>query len=283
MVEEKVVEHSVNHSQHASGHALEHAVEHAADHGSGGADYIMHHILAQPVVKLPELFGIDLTITNHILMMWIVASLLIIGFVISLRGKGLVPKGRLANALESMVEYINKDVILPNVGKAGTPYAPYLLTAFFFVLLCNLLGLVPGGATATGNISVTGALAALTLIVGQIAGIRKHGLIGNFKHLIPGGLPIFIIPIMIPVEIMSLFAKHIALAIRLFANMIAGHITILAIMSLIFIFKSWLVAPGPLLIIVFCAVLEILIALIQAYVFTILSAVFIGAAVSEDH
>ncbi len=275
-VTEKVMEHHEV-AQHAAD-----AAQHAAEHGGGGADFIMHHILAQPVIKLPTVFGIDLTITNHVIMMWIVSVILITAFIAAFRKKQAVPRG-LANALESLVAYIRDDVIVPNVGHAGMGYAPYLLTAFFFVLLCNLLGLVPYGSTATGNIGVTATLALLTLFIGQIAGIKKHGVLGYFKHFIPGGLPIFIIPIMIPVEIVSLMAKHIALAIRLFANMIAGHITILAIMSLIFIFKSFAVAPAPLAIIIFCALLEVLIALIQAYVFTILSAVFIGASLAEEH
>jgi len=283
-VAEQVIEHSADSLQAAQhiAHSAEHAAN-AADHAGGaGADFIMHHILAQPVIELPTVFGIDLTITNHILMMWIVSALLILAFGLSFRRKSMIPKG-LANALEATVVYLRDDIILPNMGTEGMKYAPYLLTAFFFVLLCNLLGLVPGAATATGNIGVTATLAMLTLIVEQIAGIKKHGVWGNMKHLIPGGLPVFLIPIMIPVELVSMMAKHIALAIRLFANMIAGHITILAIMSLIFIFKSWIIAPAPLLIIVFCALLEILIAFIQAYVFTILSAVFIGASLSEEH
>jgi len=169
------------------------------------------------------------------------------------------------------------------MGPEGKVYAPYLLTAFFFILVSNLLGLVPFGSTATGNISTTTALALLTLFIGQLAGIKKFGFIKHLKHFIPPDLPLFIIPIMIPVEIVSLFAKHIALAIRLFANMIAGHITILAILSLIYIFKSWFVIPFPLAMALFVALLEILIGLIQAYVFTILSAVFIGMSISEEH
>ena len=285
---EQVAEHVAEHGADAAvaaehvAQGAEHAAHAAAEHGGTGADYIMHHLLAQPVIKLPTVFGIDLTITNHIIMMWIVSAILILAFWLSFRKKKLVPSG-LANALEATVAYLREDLIIPNMGHGGMIYAPYLLTAFFFILLCNLMGLVPGAATATGNIGVTAALAILTLIMGQIAGIRAHGFFGNFKHLIPGGLPVFIIPIMIPVEIVSMMAKHIALAIRLFANMIAGHITILAIMSLIFMFKSWLIAPFPLLIIVFSALLEILIAFIQAYVFTILSAVFIGAAMSSEH
>ncbi len=262
--------------------AVEQVAEHAAEHGAGGSDFIMHHIMAHNVIKLPTIFGVDMSITNHVLMMFIVSALLILAFWWSFRKKKLVYSG-LGNALESIVEYIWKDAILSNLGKDGRAYAPYLLTAFFFILICNLIGLVPFGATATGNIATTAGLALMTLVVGQYAGIKKFGVIKFYKHLIPGGLPVLMIPIMIPVEIISLMAKHIALAIRLFANMIAGHITLLAIMSLIFIFKSWLIVPFPLVLMIFVDLLELLIALIQAYVFTTLSAVFIGASLSEEH
>jgi F-type H+-transporting ATPase subunit a len=258
------------------------AAQHAAEEGAGGVDFILHHILAHPVIKLPTVWGIDLTITNHIIMMWIVSAILIAAFGLAFRRRQLVPHG-LANGLESLVAYLRDDLILPNLGAEGKHFAPYLLTAFFFVLLCNLLGLVPYGATATGNIGVTAALAILTFCMVQLAGIRKHGLLGYFKHFVPPGLPLFIIPIMVPVEIMSMITKHFALAIRLFANMIAGHITILSLMSIIFMFKNWFISPFPLAIIIFSSLLEILIALIQAYVFTILSAVFIGSSVAEEH
>ena len=259
-------------------------IEHTetAQQGAGGADAIMHHILAHKIITLPTVGGIDLSITNHILMMLITTILLIAAFAFAFRKRSPVPSG-LANALESVVDYIMKEAIIANMGPAGKAYAPFLLTAFFFILVNNFMGLFPFGATATGNISVTSALALMTLIVGQFAGIKKFGLIKFYKHIIPPNLPVFIIPIMIPVEIVSLFAKHIALAIRLFANMIAGHITILAILSLIYIFKNWFIVPFPIALALFVSILEILIGLIQAFVFTTLSAVFIGMSISEEH
>lgn len=256
--------------------------EHLAEHGETGAAYIMHHILPQEVIKLPTIFGINLTITNHVIMMWIAAAILIITFSLAFRRRSMVPTG-LANALESLVVFLRDNVILPNLGHDARSYAPYLLTAFFFILLCNLLGLVPFGSTATGNIAVTASLAIMTFVTVQIAGIRKHGLLGYLKHFCPSGMPFLLRFIMVPVEIISMVTKHFALAIRLFANMIAGHITILALLSLIFFFKNWLIAPFPLAIILFSSLLEILIALIQAYVFTILSAVFIGASLASEH
>lgn len=262
-------------------HVAEHATEHATEHGEG-PDFIMHHILAQPVIKLPTVFGVDLTITNHILMMWIVSALLILLFYTSFKNRQVIPKG-LANFLEAMVLYVRNEIILPNLGHDSKKYSPYLFTAFFFILFANLLGLFPGAATATGNIGVTATLAILTLLVGQYAAVDKFGAKKYFNQFIPPGLPVLMLIIMIPVEIVSLLAKHVALAIRLFANMIAGHIVILAIMSIIFLFKSWFIAPFPLVLMIFSALLEVLISLIQAYVFTLLSAVFIGAAVAEEH
>jgi len=261
---------------------LAHAAEHASTHGGGGSDFIMHHIMAHPVFQLAKFHGIDFSITNHIIMMLISSILLIILFLLAFRKKNNIPHG-LSNILESIVDYVLKDAIYPNLGKENKQYAPYLLTAFFFILISNLLGLVPFGVTATGNISVTLTLALFTLVIGQMAGIKKFGIFTFYKHLIPSGLPILLIPIMIPVELVSLLAKHLSLAIRLFANMIGGHITTLAIMSIIFIFQKAWVIPFPLILIIFINLLELLIAFIQAYVFTTLSAVFIGTSLSEEH
>lgn len=262
--------------------SVHNAVQHAAEHGAGGSDFIMGHLLSHPVIPLPTVAGIDLTITNHVVMMFVSGLLLIVAFGWTFRNPRLVPKG-FANALESIVEYVYNEAIKPNLGPHSRMYAPYLLTAFFFILLCNFLGLVPFGATATGNIGVTLAMAIITLLVGQVAGIRKFGFITFYKHIVPPGLPVFIIPIMLPVEIMSLIAKHFSLAIRLFANMVGGHITILAIMSIIFMFQNWLISPLPLVLILFSSLLEVLITFIQAYVFTTLSAVFIGTSLAEEH
>ncbi len=261
-----------------------HAVENAAqaEESAGGAGYILSHLLAHRVVKLPTVCGIDLSLNNHVIALFVTAALLIGLFYFSFRKRNQVPSG-IGNALESLVEYLMKEVLRPNLGEEAKTYAPYLLTAFFFILTCNLLGLVPFGNTATGNISVTLTLAIMTLLIGQAAGIRKHGLIAFYRHIIPPGLPPFIIPIILPVEIISLLSKHLSLAIRLFANMIGGHITILALLSTIFIFHNWFVSPLPLMLVIFCSLLEVLIAFIQAYVFTTLSAAFIGMSLAEEH
>jgi len=246
-----------------------------------GSDFIMHHITDHVLWKL-QLFGYDISITKHVLLMWIASAIMVVLFTALFRKPKLVPSG-LANFFEFIIVYLQDEVFTPYLGSHGRKYAPYLLTAFFFVLLCNLLGLVPGSATATGDISVTVGLALLTFSMVQIAGVKNHGLIGYCKGLIPPGLPIFILPIMIPVEVVGLFTKHVALAIRLFANMVAGHVVIFALLMIIFTFKSFAVAGITLGGLLFVALLEVLIAFIQAYIFTILSSVFIGMAVHQDH
>ncbi|MFQ5708335.1 MAG: F0F1 ATP synthase subunit A [bacterium] len=251
------------------------------EHEKLGANFVMHHITDHVLVNI-HVLGVDLSITKHVVIMWIVAALLIAVLSLLFRKPKLVPHG-LANFVEFVIVYLEEEVMLPYLGKQSRKYAPYLLTAFFFILICNLMGLVPFGASATGNISVTASLALLTFCMVQIAGVRSHGLIGYCKGLIPPGLPIFILPIMIPVEIISLLTKHFALAIRLFANMVAGHVVIFALLLIIFTFRNWAIGGFTLAGILFVGLLEVLIALIQAYIFTILSSVFIGLAIYQEH
>ena len=258
------------------------------EHGEGGGEgageikeFIMHHVQDHVIYPI-HIFGFDISITKHVLMVWIAAAILMLSIPLILRSKALVPKGP-ANFIEWIIVYLRDTVIQPFLGEDGYKYAPYLLTAFFFILLCNFLGLVPMAATATGNISVTAGMALLTLLLVQISSIRKNGFLGYLKGFIPPGLPWFVMPIIFVVEILGMLTKHFALAIRLFANMIAGHLVIFTIMGLIFMFKNLFISPFPVLGILFVSLLEILIALIQAYIFTILSAVFIGAAVNPHH
>jgi F-type H+-transporting ATPase subunit a len=198
---------------------------------------------------------------------------------------GDAPKGA-TNAIEAMILYIRNEVILPNVGHHGEGFVPYLLTAFFFILTLNLIGLVPYGSTATGNISVTATLAIMTFITVEVAGIRAQGW-GYLNTLFywNNDLPIILRPvlflIMSPVEMIGKLTKPFALAIRLFANMTAGHIVVLALMGLIFSFAGPLSA-APLFMSVLIMVLELFVAFLQAFIFTLLSSVFIGQ-IRESH
>jgi len=253
----------------------------AAEH-SEEAHFILEEVTDHVLIRLPKVLGVDLSITKHVLMLWIAAAFLVVIFSLSFRRQRLIPRG-IANVLEAMVIFLREDIIKPYLGEEGNRYAPYLLTVFFFILTCNLLGLVPMGATATSNISVTGALAVMTFLIGQGSAIQKKGIVGYFKSFVPPGIPFFVIPIMFIAEVLGLFTKHFALAIRLFANMVADHMVVFTFLGLIFIFKSLIVAPLSVFGAVAVELLAILIAFIQAYIFTMLSAVFIGLALHEEH
>jgi F-type H+-transporting ATPase subunit a len=146
-----------------------------------------------------------------------------------------------------------------------------------------MFGLIPYAVTITGNIAVTAALAAISFIAIQLGGIKSHGAWGYFKGLIPSGMPPWILIILIPLEILGLFTKPFALCIRLFANMIAGHIVLLSLISLIFVFRSAWIGPGSVIFGIFMNFLELFVALLQAFIFTILSAMYFGEAIEESH
>ena len=243
-----------------------------------------HHLLDHTLLPLASVGGIPLGITKHVLMMWIVGAAALVVFSYAARTKtrvGLL----LRTALEAVILFIRDRILEPALGHAAHDYLPYFLTLFFFILFSNLAGLVPYGATATGNISVTAALALCTFGLIQVAGVREQGLVSYVKHIVPGGLPVYLVPLLFLIEILGLVAKCFALSIRLFANMIAGHIVALAFLSLIFIFGAmipWVglaAAPFSVGMALFVYCLDLLVALIQAYIFTMLTALFVAGAV----
>src|SRR5215207_1529955 len=186
-----------------------------------------------------------------------------------------------------MVLYIRNEVAIPNLGHHGQGYAPFILTLFWFILFANLLGLIPFGATATGNISVTATLAIVTFLVIEAAGVRANGIgylstIFYWNKDLPLVMRIPMFLIMSPVEIIGKFTKPFALAIRLFANMTAGHIVVLALIGLIFLFKS-IASGAPFIMAILIMMLELFVALLQAYIFTLLSSVFIGLIREGGH
>jgi F-type H+-transporting ATPase subunit a len=270
--------------------AISDSVSTVAEHGEEGTGWILHHVLDSHelfgVIPLPQihLFGLDLSITQHIVMMWIALAALVISFSVAVKSyrNSLAPKG-FSNFLEVLVLFVKDEIAKPTIGKGYEKFLPYLLSVFFFILTCNFLGLIPFMATATSNISVTATLAIISFFVIQIGGMAKNGSFGYFKGLIPHGIPAWLLPIMLVVELLGLFTKPFALAVRLFANMTAGHIVILSLIGLIFILKTFLVAPVSVAFALFIYLLEILVALIQAYIFTMLSSLFIGMAVHQEH
>ncbi|HMI49539.1 MAG TPA: F0F1 ATP synthase subunit A [Gemmatimonadaceae bacterium] len=231
-------------------------------------------------------FALDISPTRLVVMLWIAALLCIITTMIALRAhnrrtrEGRAPAG-FGAGLEALVLYLRNEVVIPNVGPHGNGYVPFLLTLFFFILFANLLGLVPYGATATGNIAVTGTLAIITFIVIEVAGMKAQGrkyinTIVFWPDEMSLPMKIFISPILTPIELIGKFTKPFALAVRLFANMVSGHVVLLALISLIFTFGSWILVPAPVLIAVSISVLELFVAFLQAFIFTLLSSVFIG-------
>ena len=266
-------------------------------HEENVGQFIIHHVknsnewnilgyhLQLPQFEPFSIFGItiNMSITNHVVMLWVAALFLILLFGISFRSRRSVPTG-FAALLEMLVVFLKDEVAVSNLGeKDGRKFAPLICTFFFFILTCNLMGLIPLFTTPTGNINVTAAMALITFMTGQIFGIKVSGFFGYFKSLVPSGVPFWLLPIMYVIEIMGLLAKHFALIMRLFANMVAGHIVIFAFLSLIIIFKSVFVAPVSVGFAIFVNFLEILVAFIQAYVFTILSTLFIGMAIHPEH
>jgi len=236
---------------------------------------------------------LDLSPTRHLVMMLLAASIVALVMTLAARSvsrsaaQGKPPTG-FANAIEAVVLYVRNEVILPNVGHHGEAFVPFLLTIFFFILTCNIIGLMPWGSTATSNISVTATLAIISFIVVEIAGMRALGA-GYIKTLVywPSdmslGMKIFISPIMTPVEIIGKITKPLALAIRLFANMIAGHVLVLALISMVFVFGSYWIGIIPVGAAFAIMILELFVACLQAFVFTLLVAVFVGLVRESAH
>ncbi|RCH54853.1 ATP synthase F0 subunit A [Mucilaginibacter hurinus] len=226
----------------------------------------------------------DFSITRNVASMWLSIILLMVIFIsvssAYKKREGKAPKG-LQSFLEPVILFVRDDIAKPNIGHKYARFMPLLLTMFFFIWINNLIGLVPffpGGANLTGNIAVTLVMAAITLIVVNVNGNKYY-----WKHILLPDVPKWIYPIMWPVEIVGIFSKPFALMIRLFANITAGHIIVLSLISLIFVFKSFAIAPVSVAFVVFMDVLELLVAVLQAFIFTLLTALFIGNAIEEHH
>jgi F-type H+-transporting ATPase subunit a len=285
-------------AREARGVSPEHAPE-----GGARADYITPHItdahaLEVPCldaehgyachVELPHLapirlgnVEIDISPTKHVVFLFLAALLSCAVLITAAAG------------IEAMVLYLRNEVILPNVGHHGDKYVPFVLTLFFFILFANLLGLIPFGSTATGNISVTATLAIITFLVIETAGMRAQGVhylntVFYWNRDLPLYMRVPMFLIMTPVEIIGKFTKPFALAIRLFANMTAGHIVLLALVGLFFGFVASgglaaVAAVAPLLMSVAIMLLELFVAFLQAFIFSLLASVFIGQIREAHH
>ena len=185
------------------------------------------------------------------------------------------PKG-VVSAVEMMVDFIKNDILIPNIGEQYKKFGPYLLTIFFYIWLNNMLGLLPGSANLTGCISVTACLAILTFLVTNLNGSKHY-----WHHLFSPSVPKFLYPIMVPIEVISLFTKPMTLMIRLFANITSGHIILLSIINLAFIFQSYTVGVACVFLNIFMLILKIIVSFLQAYIFTLLSAIYIRNAIEK--
>jgi F-type H+-transporting ATPase subunit a len=304
-------------------HAAEHATE-AATEGFNAGTTIIEHVsnspLDHPLIHLPTIMGVDLSVTKHVLMLWLVAATVFVVVTVAVRRylaqDRMIPSGFM-NALEAGVDFIRESIVRPNVGnKWVDTWTPLLVSLFVFILAANAIGLIPifdvlallnhtvihasedsfltkvthGGVTATGNFNVTAALATITFFAIIIAGARAHGFVKHWKNMVPHGLPLPVTIFLIPIEVMGMFVRPFALTMRLAANMTGGHIAILAILSFVFIFTQQFgpaagmgVGVFSLVLATLISALEIIVVLVQAYVFTLLSAVFIGMAIHAHH
>lgn len=231
----------------------------------------------------------DFSITKNVASLLLSAVILLTLFPAVSRGyaqnKGKAPKG-VQSLLEPIILFVRDEIARPSIGPKYVKFLPYLLTLFFFILVNNLLGLLPGAANLTGNIAVTLVLAVITFLIVSFSG-NKH----YWTHIVrPTGVPLALLPIMIPVEIIGLFMKPLSLMIRLFANITAGHIIILSLLGLIFLannmggmMTSVAISPVILLFTLFLSLIELLVAFLQAFIFTLLTAMYIGSAVEDNH
>jgi len=245
--------------------------------------YIMHHVVNSHEWLLPFVGPIALPgiLSNHALMICLASTIILLLFLVFYRKNERVPTG-LTNFLETLVVFIRDEVAIPNLGETdGLQFTPILCTIFFFILTLNLMGLIPLFSTATSNINVTFSLGFLIFILLTFGTIARNGFKGVWHALIPSTLPKWLIPFFLVVELASIVVRSVALMIRLFANMIAGHMVILSFLGLLILF-GWIALPALFVAIcVYC--LEVFIALLQAYIFILLSAVFIGQMYHPEH
>jgi F-type H+-transporting ATPase subunit a len=270
-----------------------------AAHPPEGGDDIMHHVLDERVVKVPfmgyvelppagswMLGPVDLTPTKYVVFLWITGAIVLLLILPAARsakrarGSSGSPRGG-HNVVEAVVLFFRDQIVMPNIGHGGERFVPFVTTLFFFIAISNLLGLLPYGASATTSISVTATLAVLSLIAIEYAGIRALGwgylyTIFYWNKDLSLPLRILMLAILTPVELLGKIAKPFALAIRLMANMTAGKIVIYSLLGLIFVFGTYWIAVGPVVMTVALTFLKLFVALLQAYIFALLTSVFIG-------
>ena len=312
-----MIQHAPEHAAEAATDAAE-----KFNAGKVIIEHVSNSSLDHPLIKLPTILGIDFSVTKHVLMLWLVAAVVfaVVTFVVRryLKQDRLIPAGFM-NGLEYVVEFVRDSIVQPNVGRKWVlTWTPLILTFFIFILCANAIGLIPifevlglldhfvlhtdehslikqvmhGGTTATANFNVTAALATVTFGAIIVAGSLAHGFVKHWKNIVPHGLSPFVYVILIPIEVIGMFVRPFALTMRLAANMTGGHIALLSILSFVFLFTEMFsraiagIGVGVFVSVplaVGISMLEMIVILVQAYVFTLLSAVFIGMAIHVHH
>jgi F-type H+-transporting ATPase subunit a len=239
----------------------------------------LDQFLVSPIFNLPTIAGVNTSITNSALFMMLSVVAAILFFVITFRKREIVPS-RAQSMAEVVYEFVNQ-IVEENAGEKGLKYFPFMFTLFLFILFANLIGLIPTAFAPTSQIIVTFALGAFTFLVIMLVAIVKQGPVGFIKHFVPAGLPLWMAPVIFVIELVSYLARPLTLAIRLAANITAGHILIHVIAA--FVFAMGIFGFLPLAFILFMTGFEIFVAILQAYVFTMLCSVYLGEALADHH
>jgi F-type H+-transporting ATPase subunit a len=300
-----------------------HAASGTFDAGTTIIGHVANSPVDHPLIHLPTIAGIDMSVTKHVLMLWVTAAFLLIVTTLAVRRYArrgdMVPRGPVMGLIEYVAVRIRDEIVAPNVGsKWVNTYTPLIMLFFLFIVTANAIGMLPifdllallnhtvlhlpedsflvrlthGGTTPTGNFNVTAALATISFFAIMIAGIRAHGFFGHWKNMVPHGTHPVLWLLLIPIEVLGMFVRPFALTMRLAANMTGGHIAVLAVLSMIFIMaetaRSAVVGVGMAVVAVPLAVgisvLEAVVVVpVQAFVFTLLTAVFVGMAIHAHH
>lgn len=248
------------------------------------AHHLVDHKTSHKVVATIAGFPVDLGLSPLIYTMWTACAIAIVALTFAARSESAFAK-HLRSMFEPLALFVRDDILEPIFGHHAGFYLPYFLTLFFFLLTCNLLGLVPGMKGVTANPWVTAGMAACTFALIQFAGIKEQGLGSYVVHIVPGGVPLLLWPLLFVIELFGMGAKCISLCIRLFANMLAGHVVALSFICMIFIFAEMSRMAGMAMILpslglaLFILTMDVLVSFLQAYIFTFLTALFVGGAV----
>lgn len=243
---------------------------------------IFKELAPHALVKWPKIYGLDFSPTTHTLFLFIALFISFMLIWLGARKMQLVPSGW-QNVVEALLDFIRSSIVFDVIGPEGANWFPFIATLFIFILVSNLIGLIPGFKTATSITSVTAAWALIVFLAYNFIGIKKKGVIKYFRSFVPQGVPLWLAPIMFVLEFISHLLRPFSLAVRLFANMTAGHLVI-GIFTMFALQISLIPLKGiPFLAIVVILMFELFVSAIQAYIFSVLAAIYISGAVSEEH